>query len=250
MTPQQPVYRKDYEVRRGSVWMFRITRGPKQEPVVQGFAHSYHLPGDSSITFNAKTDPEGYAIVTLPDEAVKVTISLSSKDMDDGRLVKLDKGHGFRTGALKGVSGSTDPESLVSGSPTRPEGRRPSRAWSRRASSRKAHPGHLAAGGRSQGIRNDHRHGHRPGRPTDHRSHRHDLFPVSSGGAYRGGMNMRSGPTPRAASSSARSRGRLARRILASSRSWCTRTVTRAVTRTSSSSSRAPTGRRSWALFA
>ena len=103
VTPQQPVYRKDYEVRRGSVWMLRITRGPKQEPVVQGFAHAYHQPGDSSITFNARTDAEGYASVTLPDEAVKVTISLSSKDMDDGRLVKLDKGHGFRTGALKGV---------------------------------------------------------------------------------------------------------------------------------------------------
>ena len=121
VTPQQPVYRKDYLVRRGTAWMFRLTRGPKKEPVVQGFASSYHLPGDSSISVNAKTDSEGDATLTFPDEAGKVTISLSARDRDEGNvLVKLEWSHGIRPGRGKGVTSRTRPASVASGSPTRP----------------------------------------------------------------------------------------------------------------------------------
>jgi RNA polymerase sigma factor (sigma-70 family) len=104
VTPEDPVYRKDYEVRRGTAWTFRLTRVPKREPVGAGFASSYHLPGDASLFVSEKTDPNGEATVTLPDEAVKVTISLSSKDREEGMvLVKLDKSHGFRPGAVEAV---------------------------------------------------------------------------------------------------------------------------------------------------
>jgi RNA polymerase sigma factor (sigma-70 family) len=110
VTPQQPVYRKDYEVRRGVPWTFRLTRGAKREPVVPGFVSSYALPGDFSIVIREKTDPRGDATVTLPDEAARVTISLSPKDREEGMaLVKLDVRHGFRAAAIKGVERLNEP---------------------------------------------------------------------------------------------------------------------------------------------
>ncbi len=110
VTPQQPVYRKDYEVRRGTPWTFRLTRGPKREPVVPGFVSSYALPGDFSILIREKTDPGGYATVTLPDEAAHLTISLSSQDRGEGMaLVKLGWGHGFRPAAIKGFKHLDEP---------------------------------------------------------------------------------------------------------------------------------------------
>jgi hypothetical protein len=110
VTPQEPIYRKDYEVRRGAVWTFRLTRGPKREPVAPGFVSSYHLPGDSSLFINERTDPKGDATVTLPGEAVKVTISLSPKDEGESMvLVKVDKSHGFRPGAVKEVKRIDEP---------------------------------------------------------------------------------------------------------------------------------------------
>ena len=36
VTPQQPVYRKDYEVRRGTAWTFRLTRGPSRSRSCRG----------------------------------------------------------------------------------------------------------------------------------------------------------------------------------------------------------------------
>jgi hypothetical protein len=77
---------------------------------VVGFASSYHLPGDFSTSINERTDPKGFATVTLPDEAVKLTISFASKDRDEGMaLVKLEKSHGFRPGAIKEVKRIDEP---------------------------------------------------------------------------------------------------------------------------------------------
>ena len=36
VTPGHPIHRIDYTVRRGTVWTFRLTRGPKQEPLRGG----------------------------------------------------------------------------------------------------------------------------------------------------------------------------------------------------------------------
>ncbi len=182
VTPQQPVYRKDYLVRRGTAWTFRLTRGPKKEPVVRGVASSYHLPGDSSISISARTDPKGDATLTLPDEAGKVTISLSTQDRDEGNvLVKL---------AME----SRHPASLEREFPRgRPGASHPAHRRSRRDGHHHG-PGRrelrgppdprdrLTTGGRSQFVRPHHRHGHRPGRPPDRRGERHPLPRVPSVG--------------------------------------------------------------------
>ena len=115
VTPEQPVYRKDFELRRGATWTFRLTRGPKHEPVVPGFVSTYHLPGEFDVFVRGKTDPRGYAVVTLPDEAARLTISLQGQD-EDRVLVKLNWPRGFRPGAVKEIkpgqrldaSGETD----------------------------------------------------------------------------------------------------------------------------------------------
>ena len=67
-----------------------------------GFVSTYHLPGEFSIPIREKTDPRGFASVTMPDEAAKTTISL--QDESDARvLVKLDWSQGFRPGAVKEI---------------------------------------------------------------------------------------------------------------------------------------------------
>ena len=248
VTPQQPVYRKDYLLRRGTAWTFRLTRGPKKEPVVHGFASTYQVPGDSIISVNARTDSRGEATLTLPDEAGKVGIILSA--WDEGRvLLRMEWGHGIRP-PWKGCSLEAGPErriQLIDAAGGTVTIRGPVNV------STVDHPTLVTASlpevdpgsyGRITGTVID-----QEGRPiagatvTIYFQHR-------QGGAIWRGMSIQSGPMPRAASSSARSRGRLVRMILASSRSWCTRTVMRAAIRTSSSSSRTPTGLRSWARFA
>ena len=103
-TPQQPVHRKDYVVRRGTPWMFRLTRGPKHEPVDSGVVSTFTIPGECNIYFSEKTDPRGITSITLPDEAARTTISVTPRQMDEGMgLVKLDKGQGFRPGAVRDV---------------------------------------------------------------------------------------------------------------------------------------------------
>ena len=111
VTPQQPVYRKDYLLRRGTAWTFRLTRGPKKEPVVHGFASTYQVPGDSIISVNARTDSRGEATLTLPDEAGKVGIILSA--WDEGRvLLRMEWGHGIRP-PWKGCSLEAGPERRI-----------------------------------------------------------------------------------------------------------------------------------------
>ena len=185
VTPQQPVYRKDYLLRRGTTWTFRLTRGPKKEPVVHGFASTYHVPGDSDISVNARTDSKGDATLTFPDEAGKVGVILRAGD-EGHVLLRMEWSHGIpppverefpRTAARErrirlidaagGTVTITGPVDVSTVGPSDPRDR-------------------LAAGGRSRVVRPHHRHGHRPGRPADRRSHRHDLLPGSSGGADLG----------------------------------------------------------------
>ena len=44
VTPQQPVYRKDYLVRRGSVWKFQLINGARRQPVQSGSCLVLRVP--------------------------------------------------------------------------------------------------------------------------------------------------------------------------------------------------------------
>jgi RNA polymerase sigma factor (sigma-70 family) len=104
VTSQQPVHRQDYQVRRGTLWRLRLTRGPKQASVVQGSINRYHIAGDFNVSIMEKSDANGFATLTLPEEAAKITMQLAPKDRDGGSvLIKLDKSHGFRPGAVREV---------------------------------------------------------------------------------------------------------------------------------------------------
>jgi RNA polymerase sigma factor (sigma-70 family) len=96
VTPQQPVYRKDYLVRRGSVWKFQLINGARRQPVQSGFVSSGFNVG--------KTDENGFATLTLPHEAGKATVHLRAENQI-GRTgpATIDWEQGFRTDAVKTV---------------------------------------------------------------------------------------------------------------------------------------------------
>ena len=79
VTPGHPVYRKDYPVRRGTVWTFRLTRGPKQEPVQGGtvFGSAINAP---------RMDDNGFAHVTLPSEAGSTKLWLLANSKNEPQL--------------------------------------------------------------------------------------------------------------------------------------------------------------------
>ena len=57
VTPRQSVFRKDYVVRRRTVWTFRLTLGAKQEPVKAAAVWEYptNRPGTND---NGLADPD------------------------------------------------------------------------------------------------------------------------------------------------------------------------------------------------
>ena len=110
VTPQQPVYRKDYFVRRGSVWKFLLTSGPRHQPAPSASISSYAMPGERPIPIRCLANNEGSATATLPSEGGKVTLSLSPKVLTETRLlVKLNWDGGFRPDAVKTLKHREDP---------------------------------------------------------------------------------------------------------------------------------------------
>jgi thiol-disulfide isomerase/thioredoxin/protocatechuate 3,4-dioxygenase beta subunit len=104
VTPQQPVYHKDYVVRRGTVWRLRLTSGSKREPVPSGFVSSYAQSGDSDLLVRERTDENGFASVTLPRETGRLTLSLSADGENDAmQLVIVQWDTGFRPDAVTDV---------------------------------------------------------------------------------------------------------------------------------------------------
>jgi len=107
VTPQQSVYRKDYLVRRGSVWKFLLTSGPRRQPVQSGSVRAR-----PSLD---RTDEKGLASVTLPHDAGETTVYLGTKNQS-GTLepVAINWDAGFRPDAVKDVKRLQTP-----GQPTR-----------------------------------------------------------------------------------------------------------------------------------
>jgi RNA polymerase sigma factor (sigma-70 family) len=110
VTPRQPEHRKDYLVRRGNVWKFLLTSGPRHQPAPSASVSSYAMPGERPIPLHCLANNEGSATATLPSEGGKVTLSLSPKDLTETRLlVKLDWDGGFQPDAVKTLKRWQDP---------------------------------------------------------------------------------------------------------------------------------------------
>ncbi len=96
----EPVHRKDYVVRRGTIWDFRITRGHEAKP----------LPGvvvasDERNSFRSAVDDAGRVRLTLPTEEGQVTASaLESLMADDPVPMTLEWKSGFRPDAVTSVT--------------------------------------------------------------------------------------------------------------------------------------------------
>lgn len=95
-----PVFRKDYVLRRGTVWDFRIYRDNQPEPF-RGVVEGYSEVG----RFQGTTDDSDRVRLTLPTEKGKVTAIVGEKQTEEmGRVqVLLEWEAGFRTDSVKSV---------------------------------------------------------------------------------------------------------------------------------------------------
>jgi hypothetical protein len=73
LTAEHPSHVKDYLVRRGVIWTFRVVRGVKHEPVR---AASLGASNQKEL-FIAESDQAGRARLTLPPDGQKLTIGAS-----------------------------------------------------------------------------------------------------------------------------------------------------------------------------
>jgi RNA polymerase sigma factor (sigma-70 family) len=100
VSKDEPVHRKDYLVRRGTVWDFYITRAHEAKP----------LPGvvtasDKRSFFRSVVDDAGRVRLTLPTEASRVTVSAGETLMAvDSVQVTLEWKSGFRPDHVASVT--------------------------------------------------------------------------------------------------------------------------------------------------
>ncbi len=108
--PDQPIIRREYRVRKGTIWNFHFTRGLNRTPST-GFVTAVPTVETPSAPSRAHADDRGLARLTLPTEGRKVDLGIRESDplrfgeIDTGFLrLKLDWEPGFRPDELEEVS--------------------------------------------------------------------------------------------------------------------------------------------------
>ena len=100
LTPAEPVHRKDYVVRRGTVWTFHVTGGRDGKPI-PGYLGA-HLQGNS---FLADVSDAGMGRLTLPTEGAKITVGATNRFTSrNGVQIPLEWQSGFRPDAINSLS--------------------------------------------------------------------------------------------------------------------------------------------------
>jgi thiol-disulfide isomerase/thioredoxin len=101
LSPTDPVHQKEYLVRRGIVWTFRIAMGGGGRPVRAGFVTAARPPDE---TFRAETDDVGLARLTLPTEGGKITLAISESPPSMNFVeLPIEWATGFRPDAVKAI---------------------------------------------------------------------------------------------------------------------------------------------------
>ncbi len=115
---REPIYHKDYRVRRGMVWRFALTMGDGQKSVTDGdVGASTNLPIDDQgnllplesrtpgDSFTGIAEKTGLAYLTLPVEGNKVTVSAYSRALATTKAVfeSLEWTTGFRPQAVRAI---------------------------------------------------------------------------------------------------------------------------------------------------
>ncbi len=117
LSRESPVSRKDYVVRRGTTWDFRVSGGSGGAGARVYFMNPTRIGEEPA--FAVRSDPSGTAILTLPPDSRKLTGHVSG----DGELASsinlgLEWETGFRPAAVRSIA--RDPERPgASTSPTR-----------------------------------------------------------------------------------------------------------------------------------
>ncbi len=97
LAPDHPVHQKDYAVRRGVVWPFRLTRGAARTPVRGGSVGGSRR----KEFFLAEADETGLARLTLPPDGGQITVYAASHPASlDAITITIERGPGFRPDAI------------------------------------------------------------------------------------------------------------------------------------------------------
>ena len=100
LTPAEPVHRKDYVVRRGTVWTFRVT-GSRDGKPIPGYLGA-HLQGNF---FPADVSDAGIGRLTLPTEAGKITVGVTDRvSSRNSAQIPLEWESGFQPDATRSLS--------------------------------------------------------------------------------------------------------------------------------------------------
>ena len=101
LSPADPVHRKDYLVRRGIVWPFRVAIGAGGRLMRGGYVGASRRPDD---VFKAEADDAGLARLTLPAEGGKITVGISEGPGSANFVqVPIEWASGFRPEGVKSI---------------------------------------------------------------------------------------------------------------------------------------------------
>jgi RNA polymerase sigma factor (sigma-70 family) len=97
LAPDHPVHRKDYLVRRGVAWPFRLTRGAARRPVRGGCVGG----STQKEYFLVETDETGLARLTLPPDGGRITVyAMPHSDSRDAVTITIERDAQFRPDAV------------------------------------------------------------------------------------------------------------------------------------------------------
>jgi RNA polymerase sigma factor (sigma-70 family) len=91
LSAAEPIHRKDYELRKGTVWEFRIGEDAKVGPF-RGFssAHVTAPEGFARSVFGSNVDARGHVRQTLPTEGGEATVVLGPEPMLLANIIKIE----------------------------------------------------------------------------------------------------------------------------------------------------------------
>ncbi len=97
LAPDHPVHRKDYLVRRGVAWPFRLTRGAARRPVRGGCVAG----STQKEYFLVEADETGLARLTLPSDGGRITVyAMPHSASRDAVTITIERDAQFRPDAV------------------------------------------------------------------------------------------------------------------------------------------------------
>ncbi|WZO98605.1 sigma-70 family RNA polymerase sigma factor [Isosphaeraceae bacterium EP7] len=103
LSPTKPLHRKDYVVRRGTVWEFHMAARPVPGPIAGGSAAN--VEGSEFWPIVGEVDAKGRVLQTLPTEGGKAMVTLAlSWSVPESAHIEIEWATGFCPDAVRAVA--------------------------------------------------------------------------------------------------------------------------------------------------